>query len=91
MTIHQRSRTTFTEIARTVFGRYRRRSTLGFALFIGQAFLYNAITFGFGAILTQFFDVPSGNTGYYFAVIAAATSSARCCSASCSTRSAAAS
>lgn len=39
-------------------------------LFIGQAFLYNAITFGFGAILTKFFDVPSGNTGYYFAVIA---------------------
>ncbi|MER6836841.1 MFS transporter [Streptomyces cellulosae] len=71
MTIHQRSRTTFTEIARTVFARYRRRSTLGFALFIGQAFLYNAITFGFGAILTQFFDVPSGHTGYYFAVIAA--------------------
>ncbi|MCP9992384.1 MULTISPECIES: MFS transporter [Streptomyces] len=71
MTIHQRSRTTFTEIARTVFARYRRRSALGFALFIGQAFLYNAITFGFGAILTQFFDVPSGSTGYYFAVIAA--------------------
>ncbi|MFH9328226.1 MFS transporter [Streptomyces althioticus] len=71
MTIHQRTRTTFTEIARTVFARYRRRSSLGFALFIGQAFLYNAITFGFGAILTQFFDVPSGNTGYYFAVIAA--------------------
>ncbi|GAB2327235.1 MFS transporter [Streptomyces griseoincarnatus] len=71
MTIHQRTRTTFTEIARTVFARYRRRSTLGFALFIGQAFLYNAITFGFGAILTQFFDVPSGNTGFYFAVIAA--------------------
>ncbi|MFJ9860497.1 MFS transporter [Streptomyces albogriseolus] len=71
MTIHQRSRTTFTEIARTVFARYRRRSALGFTLFIGQAFLYNAITFGFGAILTQFFDVPSGSTGYYFAVIAA--------------------
>jgi MFS family permease len=43
---------------------------LGFSLFIGQAFLYNAITFGFGAILTTFFDVPSGSTGYYFAVIA---------------------
>ncbi|MEV7787176.1 MFS transporter [Streptomyces sp. NPDC088106] len=70
MTIHQRRRTTFTEIARTVFAKYRKRSTLGFSLFIGQAFLYNAITFGFGAILTQFFDVPSGNTGYYFAVIA---------------------
>ncbi|MBT3150990.1 MFS transporter [Streptomyces sp. CHD11] len=71
MTIHQRRRTTFTEIARTVFVGYRKRSALGFSLFIGQAFLYNAITFGFGAILAQFFDVPSGSTGYYFAVIAA--------------------
>ncbi|EFE69244.1 MULTISPECIES: MFS transporter [Streptomyces] len=70
MTIRQRKRTTFTEIGRAVFARYRKRSTLGFALFIGQAFLYNAITFGFGAILTRFFDVPSGHTGYYFAVIA---------------------
>ncbi|MFD7390581.1 MFS transporter [Streptomyces sp. NPDC059852] len=70
ITIRQRRSVTFMEIGRTVFAKYRRRATLGFALFIGQAFLYNAITFGFGAILTQFFDVPSGNTGYYFAVIA---------------------
>ncbi|MFE4052335.1 MFS transporter [Streptomyces sp. YIM B13518] len=70
LTIHQRENVTFTEIARTVFAKYRKRSVLGFSLFIGQAFLYNAITFGFGAILTTFFDVPSGNTGYYFAVIA---------------------
>ncbi|MEV6664460.1 MFS transporter [Streptomyces nigra] len=70
ITIKQRRSVTFMEIGRTVFAKYRRRATLGFALFIGQAFLYNAITFGFGAILTQFFDVPSGNTGYYFAVIA---------------------
>ncbi|MER7487631.1 MFS transporter [Streptomyces sp. NPDC126497] len=70
LTIHQRGNVTFTEIARTVFAKYRRRSVLGFSLFIGQAFLYNAITFGFGAILTTFFDVPSGSTGYYFAVIA---------------------
>ncbi|MFE5185249.1 MFS transporter [Streptomyces sp. NPDC056628] len=70
ITIRQRESVTFMEIARTVFAKYRRRATLGFALFIGQAFLYNAITFGFGAILTRFFDVPSGHTGYYFAVIA---------------------
>ncbi|MFH9671302.1 MFS transporter [Streptomyces sp. NPDC017405] len=68
--IRQRKSVGFLEIARTVFGRYRRRAVLGFALFIGQAFLYNAITFGFGAILTKFFDVPTGRTGYYFAVIA---------------------
>ena len=70
LTIHQRRSVTFVEIARTVFSDYRRRSVLGFSLFIGQAFLYNAITFGFGAILTTFFDVPTGDTGYYFAVIA---------------------
>lgn len=68
--IHQRKSVTFLEIARTVFGRYRKRAVLGFSLFIGQAFLYNAITFGFGAILTKFFDVPADHTGYYFAVIA---------------------
>ncbi|MFF4356067.1 MFS transporter [Streptomyces sp. NPDC001604] len=70
ITIHQRRSVTFVEIARTLFSDYRRRSVLGFSLFIGQAFLYNAITFGFGAILTKFFDVPTGDTGYYFAVIA---------------------
>ncbi|MEV6536655.1 MFS transporter [Streptomyces sp. NPDC051639] len=68
--IHQRPGVTFAEIARTVFHDYRRRAVLGFSLFVGQAFLYNAITFGFGAILTTFFDVPTGDTGYYFVVIA---------------------
>ncbi|MFJ3229501.1 MFS transporter [Streptomyces sp. NPDC086787] len=70
LVIHQRGSVSFLEIARTVFSDYRRRAVLGFSLFIGQAFLYNAITFGFGAILTKFFDIPAGHTGYYFAVIA---------------------
>lgn len=70
ITIHQRRSVSFAEIARTIFHDYPKRATLGFSLFIGQAFLYNAITFGFGAILTKFFNVPTGNTGYYFAVIA---------------------
>ncbi|WP_445397778.1 MFS transporter [Streptomyces sp. LE64] len=70
LTVHQRGVIGFGEIARTVFGVYPRRATLGFALFVGQAFLYNAITFGFGSILVTFFDVPTGATGYYFAVIA---------------------
>ncbi|MER5381446.1 MFS transporter [Streptomyces sp. NBC_00647] len=71
ITIQQRKSIGFGVIARTVFGRYPKRAVLGLALFIGQAFLYNAITFGFGSILTTFFDVPTGGTGYYFAVIAA--------------------
>lgn len=71
ITIHQRGPITFAEIARTVFSDYRRRAILGLSLFIGQAFLYNAITFGFGAILTTFFGVSTSRTGYFFAVIAA--------------------
>ncbi|MFF8811684.1 MFS transporter [Streptomyces pactum] len=71
ITIRRRKATGFGDVARTVFSTYRSRAVLGLALFIGQAFLYNAITFGFGTILTTFFDVASGHTGYFFAVIAA--------------------
>ncbi|MCX4539354.1 MFS transporter [Streptomyces sp. NBC_01565] len=70
ITVTQRRSTGFGLIAKTVFRSYPRRAVLGLSLFVGQAFLYNAITFGFGSILIRFFDVPSGVTGYYFAVIA---------------------
>ncbi|MFE3587877.1 MFS transporter [Streptomyces niveus] len=70
ITIEQRRSIGFVEIAKTLFRVYPRRAVLGFSLFIGQAFLYNAITFGFGTILVNFFDVSSGSTGYYFAAIA---------------------
>ncbi|MDH6126419.1 MFS transporter [Kitasatospora sp. GP82] len=60
----------FITVARTVLRRYPRRTVLGLALFVGQAFLYNSVTFGYAVILTTFFDVPVGDTGYYFAVIA---------------------
>ncbi|MBZ6477825.1 MFS transporter [Streptomyces griseocarneus] len=70
ITIQQRESFGFRDIARTVFSDYRRRAALGLALFVGQAFLYNAITFGFGAILTRFFGVSTSRTGYFFAVIA---------------------
>jgi MFS family permease len=70
LTITQRRSIGFGLIARTVFRSYPKRAVLGLALFIGQAFLYNAITFGFATILITFFDVPTGATGYYFTVIA---------------------
>ncbi|MDQ8043167.1 MAG: MFS transporter [Solirubrobacteraceae bacterium] len=70
ITIHQRRSIGFGEIARALVRSYPKRTVLGFSLFIGQAFLYNAITFGYATILIKFFDVPSGHTGYYFAVIA---------------------
>ena len=54
---------------RTMITLYPRRTILGLSLFIGQAFLYNAITFGYAQILATFFHVTT-NPGYYFAVIA---------------------
>ncbi|WP_078896807.1 MFS transporter [Streptomyces sp. NRRL S-495] len=68
--IRERGPLGFGTIARTVVTRYPRRTVLGLALFIGQAFLYNAVTFGYAVILTRYFAVPEGDTGYYFAVIA---------------------
>jgi MFS family permease len=69
LTIRQRKTIGFITIATTMFTLYPRRSILGFSLFIGQAFLYNAITFGYAQILATFFHVTT-NPGYYFAVIA---------------------
>jgi MFS family permease len=70
ITIRQRKTIGFLTIARTMVTLYPRRTILGFSLFIGQAFLYNAITFGYAQILATFFHVRT-NPGYYFAVIAA--------------------
>lgn len=70
ITIRQRRSIGFLLIAQTMVKLYPQRTLLGLSLFIGQAFLYNAITFGYATILITFFDVPSGQTGYYFAVIA---------------------
>jgi MFS family permease len=70
ITIRQRRSIGFLTIAETLFKRYPRRAVLGFSLFVGQAFLYNAVTFGYAQILETYFDVPSGRTGYYYAAIA---------------------
>ncbi|TMR24180.1 MFS transporter [Nonomuraea turkmeniaca] len=69
MTVHQRKSIGFVRIAHTMVALYPKRTVLGLSLFIGQAFLYNAITFGFAQILSTFYKIDT-NTGYYFAVIA---------------------
>ncbi|GAA5082617.1 MFS family permease [Thermocatellispora tengchongensis] len=69
ITIRQRRSIGFVRIAHTMVALYPRRTVLGFSLFVGQAFLYNAITFGYAQILSTFFGITT-YTGYYFAVIA---------------------
>jgi MFS family permease len=70
ITVRQRRSIGFGEIARTAFKRYPRRTVLGFALFIGQAFIYNAVTFDLGTLLTEFFDISSGRVPLYIALFA---------------------
>jgi MFS family permease len=69
--VHQRKTIPLQTIIRSVVSMYPRRTILGLALFIGQAFLYNSILFGFGQLLSLYFHTPSGNTPYYIAVFAA--------------------
>jgi MFS family permease len=71
LVIHQRERIPFREIARTAFQKYPRRTVLGLSLFVGQAFLYNAITFDLGTLLGEFFEVSSGTIPVYIAIFAA--------------------
>ena len=71
LTVRQRESIPFREIAKVAFQRYPGRATLGLALFVGQAFLYNAITFDLGTILSTFFDVASGNVPYFILIFAA--------------------
>jgi MFS family permease len=71
LVIHQRERIPFREIARTAFRKYPRRTVLGLSLFVGQAFLYNAVTFDLGTLLGEFFAVSSGTIPIYIAIFAA--------------------
>lgn len=71
LTIHQRHTINFREIAHVAFTRYPKRAILGLALFVGQAFLYNAVTFNLGTLLNSFYGVASGIVPAFFIVWAA--------------------
>jgi MFS family permease len=71
LTVHQRRAIPLRTIIASVVKLYPRRTILGLALFIGQAFLYNSILFGFANVLSLYFHTPSGNAPYYIAVFAA--------------------
>jgi MFS family permease len=64
--IRQRQTISFREIARVAFTLYPRRAVLGLALFIGQAFLYNGVTFNLGTLLSGFYGVPSAKVPLFY-------------------------
>jgi MFS family permease len=71
ITVRQREAIPFRELARHTIARYPRRAILGLSLFVGQAFLYNAVTFDLGTILNNFFDVSSSSVPYFMVLFAA--------------------
>jgi MFS family permease len=70
LTVRQRRAIPLSTIVHTVVKRYPRRTILGLALFIGQAFIYNSVLFGFGALMTIYFHTASGDIPYFIAVFA---------------------
>ncbi len=69
--IRSRKSTGFLEIGRTVFKAYPRRTVVGFSLMTSQAFLYNALFFTYGLMLTTFYDVKAADVGLFLLPFAA--------------------
>ena len=64
--VRQRETISFREIAAVAFKLYPRRAILGLALFIGQAFLYNGVTFNLGTLLSGFYGVSSARVPLFY-------------------------
>jgi MFS family permease len=68
--IRQRTTIGFGMIAKTAWQLYPKRFVLGLSLFIGQAFLYNAVFFTQALVLTTFLKVSDGSVGWYIVPLA---------------------
>ncbi|WP_310961666.1 MFS transporter [Nocardioides terrisoli] len=60
LTVRQREAIPFREIAKVAFTLYPKRAVLGLALFVGQAFIYNGVTFDLGTLYGKFYGLSSG-------------------------------
>jgi MFS family permease len=69
--LRMRDHTPLREVARVLFGTYRKRTLVGLTLMTAQAFFYNAIFFTYALILTKFYDIPAGRIGWYILPFAA--------------------
>lgn len=72
ITIRQRKSTSLREIITVAVKRYPRRTVLALALFVGQAFLYNAVTFDLGVLLKSkdFFGIGADQVPFFLALYA---------------------
>jgi MFS family permease len=63
--VRQQERVSFGQIARTVFTTYPRRTIVGLSLFVGQAFMYNAVFFSYAVFLTTYYGVSAARAPLY--------------------------
>ena len=70
ITVRQRKTISFKTIASVAFKSYPKRTALGFALFVGQAFIYNAVTFGLGTFLVKFYGISDSKVPFYIVLFA---------------------
>ncbi len=68
ITVRQRKSIPFRQIAEVAFKTYPKRSVLGIALFIGQAFIYNGVTFNLGTLFSTFYGVASSLVPLFFII-----------------------
>jgi MFS family permease len=68
--VRQREAIPFRSIGNTAFKLYPRRAVLGIALFVGQAFLYNGVTFNLGDLYSTFYGVSSSTVPVFIIVFA---------------------
>lgn len=61
ITVRQRRTISFGEIMKVAFTIYPKRAILCLVLFVGQAFLYNGITFNLGSIFNGFYGVAAAS------------------------------
>jgi MFS family permease len=65
VTLEAKGRVTFAAIAGVLLRRHLRRTILGLALMIGQAFAYNGVFFTYPLVLSSIYGVPTGHIGLY--------------------------
>jgi MFS family permease len=70
LTVHPRKVFGFGQIFKSMLGKNRDRSFLALALMVAQAFLFNAVFFTYGLVLTSFYHVDETRIGVYIVPLA---------------------
>jgi MFS family permease len=65
LSVHPRRVFGFGLVFRAMVGRYKGRSLLAFTLMVAQAFLFNAVFFTYGLVLTKAYHVSNARIGLY--------------------------